>query len=151
MRLLLTLLIIFISKITLAELIKPNPDFLPEEVVSIQLIALQNNNIPFKNAGIEQTWKFAHPYNRNFTGPLSKFISMMHTPSYSILLNHIEHNIVLVKNSDIQTFFFVELLDNKGVKIGFKWIVEKALDDGEYKNCWMTSSVSLPLQLFQPI
>ena len=149
MRLFFVLLILFLSKITLAELIKPNPDFLPEDVVSIQLIALQKNNIPFKDAGIEQTWKFAHPYNRKFTGPLSKFISMMHTPSYSIMLDHMEHNIIFVKHSDIQTFFFVELIDNNGVKVGFKWIVEKVLDNGEYKNCWMTTSVSPPMQLSQ--
>ena len=151
MRLLLTLLILFISKITLAELIKPNPDFLPEEVVSIQLIALQKNNIPFKDSGIEQTWEFAHPYNRKFTGPLSKFISMMHTPSYSIMLDHKEHNIIFVKRYDIQIFFFVELIDNSGVYVGFKWIVEKVLDEGEFKNCWMTTSVSQPMQLSRSI
>ena len=50
---LIILLILFSSKITLAELIKPNPDFLPEEVVSIKLIALQKNDISFKDAGIE--------------------------------------------------------------------------------------------------
>ena len=58
-----------------------------------------------------------------------------------------EHNIIFVKHYDIQTFFFVELIDNTGVKVGFKWIVEKALDDGEYKNCWMTTNVSQPMQL----
>ena len=46
-------------------------------------------------------------------------------------------------------FFFIELIDNKGVKVGFKWIVEKVLDDGQYKNCWMTTSVSQPMQLSQ--
>ena len=149
MRLFLTLLIIFLSKITLAELIKSNPGLLPEEIVSIQLTALQKNNIPFKDAGIEQTWEFAHPYNRKLTGPLPNFISMMHTPSYSIMLDHMEHNIIFVRNYDIQTFFFIELIDNKDVKVGFKWIVEKVLDDGKYKNCWMTTSVSQPMQLSQ--
>ena len=149
MRLFLALLIVFLSKITLAELIKPNPDLLPEEIISIQLTALQKNNIPFKDAGIEQTWEFAHPYNRKLTGSLPNFISMMHTPSYSIMLDHMEHNIIFVRNYDIQTFFFIELIDNKDVKVGFKWIVEKVLDDGKYKNCWMTTSVSQPMQLSQ--
>lgn len=149
MRLLFTLLILILPKTTLAELSKPHPDFLPEEVVSIQFNALQKNNTPFQNAGIEQTWEFAHPNNRKFTGPLSKFISMMQKTSYSIMLNHIEHNILLVKYSNIQAIFFIELIDNNGAKMGFKWIVEKVLDNGEYKNCWMTSSVSLPIKLSQ--
>ena len=65
------------------------------------------------------------------------------------MLDHMEHNIIFVKNYDIQSFFFIELIDNKGVKVGFKWIVEKVLDDGKYKNCWMTTNVSQPMQLSQ--
>ena len=30
------------------------------------------NNDPYLNAGIEQTWEFAHPSNRAYTGPLQK-------------------------------------------------------------------------------
>ena len=150
-RLFFILFVLFLCKITLAELIKPNSLLLPEEVVLIQLIALQKNNIPYEDAGIEQTWEFAHPENRKFTGPLLKFILMMHTPSYSIILNHKKHNIILVKKFDTQTFFFVELINNQGVKVGFKWIVEKVLEEGKYKNCWMTSSVSQPMMLSKSI
>ena len=60
-------------------------------------------------------------------------------------------HIIFVKDYDKQTFFFVELIDNKGVKVGFKWIVEKVLDEGEYKNCWMTTSVSQPMLLSKSI
>ena len=42
-----------------AELLKPNNELKPFDVVKIQLSALKNNNKPYKNAGIEQTWKFA--------------------------------------------------------------------------------------------
>ena len=150
-RLFFILFILFLCKITLAELIKPNSQLLPEEVVLIQLIALQKNNIPYEDAGIEQTWEFAHPENRTFTGPLLKFISMMHTPSYALMLDHTEHNIILVKEYDTQTFFFVELITNQGVTIGLKWIVEKVLEEGKYKNCWMTSSVSQPMMLSKSI
>ena len=150
-RLFLILFILFLCKITLADLVKPNSQLLPEEVVLIQLIALQKNNIPYEDAGIEQTWEFAHPENRKFTGPLLKFISMMHTSSYTLMLDHTEHNIILVKEYDTQTFFFVELITNQGVTVGFKWIVEKVLEDGKYRNCWMTTSVSQPMMLSKSI
>ena len=107
MRLILIFLILLLSKITLAELIKPNPKLFPENVVSIQLTALQKKNIPYKDAGIEQTWEFAHPNNRRFTGPLLRFISMMHTPAYSTMLDHKEHNIIFVKDYDKQSFFLL--------------------------------------------
>ena len=150
-RLFLILFILFLCKITLADLVKPNSQLLPEEVVLIQLIALQKNNIPYEDAGIEQTWEFAHPENRKFTGPLLKFISMMHTPSYALMLDHKKHNIILVKEYDTQSFFFVELITNQDVTVGFKWIVEKVLEEGGYKNCWMTTSVSQPMMLSKSI
>ena len=151
MRLFLTFLILFTSKILLADLIKPNPNLFPEEVVSIQLTALQKNNIPYKNAGIEQVWEFAHPINRQFTGPLKRFKSMMYTPGSFMIINHIEHNIIFIKQNETQSLFFVELINNKGIKVGFQWIVEKVLDNGEYINCWMTSNVSQPIILSKSV
>ena len=59
-----------------AELLKPNNELKPFDVVKIQLSALKNNNKPYKNAGIEQTWEFAHPSNKKFTGPVSRFIKL---------------------------------------------------------------------------
>ena len=48
----------------LDNLLKPNTKLKPVDVLKIQLEALKNNNIPYKNAGIEQTWEFAHPDNK---------------------------------------------------------------------------------------
>ena len=151
MRFFLIFLILIILKNTYAELLNPNPTLLPSDVISIQLSALQNNNFPYKNAGIEQTWEFAHPSNRNFTGPLSKFVQMMYSESYILILNHQEHNIIQVKKNDLQALYFVELIDNKGSKVGFQWILKKVVEKGKYKNCWMTTSVSQPIFLSESV
>ena len=130
-----------------AEILKPNPSLEPDEVISIQLLALKNNNDPYKNAGIEQTWEFAHPTNRIFTGPLSHFINMMYSDGYSIMLEHRQHEIVLVKIDTNISYFFVELMDKSNDMYGFQWIVEKVLIEGDFKDCWMTKGVSLPILL----
>ena len=57
----------------LADLVKPNPNIKSDEVISIQLKALMKNNLPYQDAGIFQTWEFAHPQNRKYTGPSIKF------------------------------------------------------------------------------
>ena len=75
---------------TRADIIKPNNGIEPYQVVKIQLRSLKNNDKPFKNAGIKQTWEFAHPSNKKYTGPLPKFINMINSESYKMLLNHIE-------------------------------------------------------------
>tara|TARA_Y100000590_G_scaffold439282_1_gene563127 strand:+ start:599 stop:1057 length:459 start_codon:yes stop_codon:yes gene_type:complete len=142
-----TILFCLIYSTSNAELLKPKPNIKPIEVISIQLSALQNNNIPYDNAGIAQTWEFAHPFNREYTGPLDNFTSMMYSPSYIIMLNHQNHNIITVSEENDQAFFFIELTDKLGNEFGFQWTLKKVSIDGDYKNCWMTTGVSRPMPL----
>ena len=50
----------------------PDPALSPAEVIAIQLSALQANDTPGPDAGIAQTFAFAHPDNRRVTGPLPR-------------------------------------------------------------------------------
>ena len=148
MRFILITIIFFLYIIPLkAELLIPNSSIKPEEVISIQLLALQNNSVPFNNAGIIQTWEFAHPSNRQYTGPLEKFILMMYSPSYIIMLEHQFHKIISISQEDDIAFFFIELTDKLGNKFGFQWTLQKVLTEGNYKNCWMTVGVSQPIPI----
>ena len=132
---------------SLGNIIKPNPDIKPNEVIMIQLEALKENNFPYKDAGIKQTWEFAHPLNREFTGPLTNFALMMKSDPYSSMLGHSEHNIIFVSKNIDTANYFVELTDSIGNKLGFTWTLKKVLTDNEFKDCWMTIGVSNPLPL----
>ena len=139
--------IILFSTSLLAELLKPTPAINPEEVVKIQLSSLMNNNEPYLNAGIEQTWEFAHPSNRAFTGPIQRFTQMMYAPSYAVMLDHKKHDIIEVKLDKNIAYFFIELTSTDGKIFGFKWTLEKVKEDGGFKDCWMTTAVSTPMPL----
>jgi len=130
-----------------ANLIKPNPTINPLTVITIQLEALKVNNYPYEDFGIEQTWEFAHPQNRKYTGPLSNFKLMMKSNSYALMLNHSDHNIIFVSMNDKTANYFIEITDIIGNKFGFTWTVTKVLRKGELINCWMTLSVSAPMPL----
>ena len=145
----LLLLIISLNFSVKAELIKADPSIDPKEVIQIQLNALKVNNSPFKDAGIAQTWEFAHPNNRKFTGPLENFTKMMYSDSYSVMLNHLENNIIMVSTEDNKSFYFVEILDKNYKKFGFTWVVEQVIEDPQFRDCWMTTSVSRPMPLSQ--
>ena len=147
MKTFLVLLSIIITDLAFAELLKPNPALTPIEVISIQLNALKDNNNPYLNAGVVQTWEFAHPSNRKYTGPLENFVKMMSSPSYFIMLDHTNHNIISVSDRDFITYFFVEITDKEGNKFGFTWTLEKVREESEFKDCWMTVAVSQPLPL----
>ena len=71
----------------------------------------------------------------------------MYSDAYSIMLEHRQHEIVSVKIVNNISYFFVELMDKNNDMYGFQWIVEKVLIEGDFKDCWMTKSVSLPILL----
>ena len=140
------ILLIFIS-ISKADLLKPNKDILPSEVVKIQLIGLQNNDSDFKDGGIEQTWNFAHPNNKRVTGPLSNFKMMIKSDSYGMMINHLSHTITELGSSDKWAQFEVIILDKDKIYHKFNWQVEKYTLDGILKDCWLTTMVSSPIPL----
>ena len=126
-----------------AELVYPNPDIAPAEVIAIQLNGLQHNDSPETDAGIRQTWAFAHPRNRAMTGPLKRFTTMLKGPGYDVMLNHASHEIVPANSGEGWRQFDVFMETENGEVMQFAWIVEK-VTDGRYKNCWMTVAVSAP-------
>ena len=128
-------------------MIKPKNTIKPLEVVEIQLNGLKNNNKPYKDFGIEQTWEFAHPNNKKYTGPLEKFKSMLKSEMYAMLINHIEYKIDIVSMSEKSMSYKVTVLDDKKKYYEFEWIVQKYDKSGPLKNCWLTTGVSQPLLL----
>ena len=143
------LLFFFINNTLNAEtkywiLIKPKTTLKPLEVLLIQLNSLKDNNKPYKDAGIEQTWEFAHPNNKIMTGPLDKFKQMIHSESYKILVGHINKKIEILKETDNETIFKVSILSKNKKKYYYIWQVERVLFKGNLKNCWMTTKVSNP-------
>ena len=129
------------------DLIKPNIEIEPKKVVKIQLSALKKNDNPYKDRGIIQTWEFAHPNNQKITGPLEKFKNMIKTDSYSMLINHSNHEILEIYMSSKIATFEVTVLDDEKKYYKFKWQVEKYDREGQLKNCWLTTAVSQPIPL----
>ncbi len=125
-------------------LTKPNISLKPIDVISIQLNSLQRNNIPFKDAGIEQIWEFAHPNNKKITGPLKKFKKMIYSESYKMLIGHENSDITILSEDSNKSIYKVFILSSDKKKYSYIWKIEKVNQEGNLKNCWMTISVSIP-------
>ena len=136
-----------LSSNSISDILKPNIKIEPYQVVKIQLRSLMKNDNPTKDRGIEQTWEFAHPNNKKFTGPLDKFQIMLKGKSYSMLLNHKDHKIKEVFLSDKVATFEVIILDTEKKYYKFKWQVEKYNKEGPLKDCWLTTAVSQPVAI----
>jgi len=142
--LILLLTTISISK---AELLNPNSTIAPKEVVKIQLSGLQQNDLEYKDSGIEQTWNFAHPSNKKVTGPLNNFKRMIKSASYQMMIDHLSHTITEVGSSKKWVQFEVIILDKNKIYHKFNWKVEKYTAEGTLKDCWLTTMVSSPIPL----
>ena len=130
-----------------ADLQIPNNSILPAEVIKIQLVGLMNNDQIFEDSGIEQTWNFAHPNNKIFTGPFERFKEMIKGDSYKMLLNHNSHEIKEIFRDERLAVYEVVILDKDKNYFKFRWQVEKYLKNGSLKNCWLTTMVSQPIPI----
>jgi len=139
------------TNISSAELIKPNSRLEPFDVLMIQLNSLKNNNTPYKDAGIEQTWNFAHPINKASTGPLEKFKKMIYSESYKILISHENNQATILKETVNKLVYKVYVLSEDKKKYYYIWQIEKVEIEGKLKDCWMTTAVSEPIYLGETI
>ena len=130
-----------------ADFVKPNSNIEPDEVIKIQLKSLMKNDVPSKDNGIKQTWEFAHPNNQRFTGPLDNFTKMIKGDSYKMLIGHIGHEILEIDNDNKRALYEVIILGPEKKYFKFRWQVEKFLEDGPLKNCWLTTVVSQPIPM----
>ena len=130
-----------------ADFVKPNSNIKPDEVIKIQLKSLMKNDVPSKDNGIKQTWEFAHPNNQRFTGPLDNFTKMIKGDSYIMLIGHIGHEISEIDNDNKRALYEVIILGPEKKYFKFRWQVEKFLEDGPLKNCWLTTVVSQPIPM----
>ena len=137
----------FILTTAKADLIKPNSEIGPNQVVKIQLNSLMKNDEPNLNNGIKQTWEFAHPSNKKYTGPLSKFITLLKGQNYKMLINHLDNEIIEIFKTSNKYGFEVTILSNDKNYYKFQWVVEKYYEEGPLKDCWLTISVSNPISL----
>jgi len=123
----------------------PNPELLANEIVSLQLMAMQQNDV--SNHGIEITYRFASPQNKVQTGPLSRFIMLVKNPAYRPLLNHLDATFLNLKVEGNVAIQEVIITTSKGTRKGFRFLL--SLQQGEqFKDCWMTDAV-IPFEILE--
>lgn len=116
----------------------PTPELAPDQVVRIQLEALQHNDRT--NQGIAAAFNFASPDNKKVTGPLPRFIKMLKSPPYQSMLNHksVEYGDIKI-TGDTATQRVVLTGSNGQVTI-YIFILSRQTEE-PCKECWMTDSV----------
>ena len=120
--------------------LRPRPAYPPDKVVRIQIEALGDNDRPHPDAGIEITFRFASPANKKVTGPLPRFIEMVHNPAYRPMLNHRGARYGKLEWEGSQASQAVILKTGDGSRVGYLFQLSRQ-SEAPYKDCWMTDSV----------
>ena len=128
-----------------ADVLQPDPARAPEDVVRIQLEALQRNDVPTADAGIKQTWALAHPNNKRATGPLPRFALMIKGAAYRPLIGHASHEIEELGVAESEVAFKVTIETPDGDVLEYLWAVGRVAE-GPNQGAWMTTSVAPPRQ-----
>jgi len=121
--------------------LQPSPAYQPAEVVGIQMRALANNDQPFSNAGIELTFRFASPRNKQSTGPIERFTGLFGHPTYRAMLNHsnLEIGEAEIRENRARVPVRIQAIDGKKLIYLFELSLQ---DSAPYLNCWMTDGVT---------
>jgi len=138
------IILLNLTNVIYADTIQPTKNLSAYEVVKIQLNALMKNNESKHNDGIKQTWIFAHPENKKFTGPYERFEKMILSNQYKILLNHVSHKINLITDSKNKNIYSIELIAKNKIIYFYEWHIEIGSTE-KCKNCWFTTIVSPPI------
>lgn len=115
----------------------PHPELAPEEVVAAQLEALRQNDEA--NAGIEVAYRFASPGNQRTTGPLKRFVWMIHDGPYELLLGFDGAHAQPVEVQDSGARQRVTVVRDGIVRV-YEFVLSRQRD-GACRGCWMTDAV----------
>ena len=123
----------------------PDPELKPNDVVRLQLLAMQQNDD--SDFGIEVTFRFASPSNKIQTGPLKRFIRLVRNPSYRPLLNHINATFLELNIEEDFAVQDVIITTSNRERIGYRFRL--SIQKGPlYPRCWMTDSV-IPFKVME--
>jgi hypothetical protein len=129
--------------------ITPGPKLSPEDVVRYQVNALQHNDDPHPDAGIERTFRFASPSNKSVTGPLEHFVSIVKSAAYLPMINNRGSAVVGSRVDGDHAKVAIKITPYDGPQLTYLFVLTKQ-HEGDFDDCWMTDSV-LPVQAVESL
>jgi hypothetical protein len=120
----------------------PDPSLLAQDVVRLQLDALQNNDLMPDNDGIRIAYRFASPKNREALGTIDDFIAIVKNALYEPLIGFEKAELGTVRSSfsgdqATQQVWLYRGGRSRGV---FRWVLSRQ-GDGEHAGCWLVDAV----------
>jgi hypothetical protein len=113
----------------------------PGLVVAVQVAALGANDRSTADEGIETTYRFASPENRQFVGSFEDFRQVVRSETYRPLLAYESVTFEAVERSGNVATRVVTVRDANGTASSFEFTLVRQTT-AQYDGCWMTEGVA---------
>lgn len=118
----------------------PRPDLSAEDVVMIQLDALQNNDISDNNNGIRIAYKFASPISTSATKTVENFIQIVKNPTYRLMIGFERAKLGQMKYEGNMASQQVQVFHHNGEAVTYLFSLSQQ-SEGQHKGCWLVDGV----------
>ncbi|MEM7292272.1 MAG: DUF4864 domain-containing protein [Pseudomonadota bacterium] len=135
----------YTHSVSATEDVTPSADYSPAEVVRIVMDALAQNDMPYTDAGIETTFRFAAPSNRAMTGPIERFKNLVKSPTYRDLIGHSVYEVGKIQTTEDSAYVPILLAAKDGRTVAYMFKLGKQVE-APFVDAWMTEAV-YPIQL----
>jgi hypothetical protein len=119
--------------------LKPDKALSPQQVVQIQLRALQQNDR--SDSGVITVFNFSSPKNKLHLGPINHFRVLVREPGYRSILNFKSFKTGQLVVTDNTAYQLVVIDGQDGQEEVYMFILSKQRR-GSYKGCWMTEGIA---------
>ena len=118
----------------------PSPRHSPADVVAFQLDALDRNDGPEQDTGIDIAYRFASPQNRYFTGPIDRFRRIVRAPAFRPMFDQkmVAYG-ATVRSGDV-AIQPVTIEQSDGSLRSYVFQLSRQVS-GPLAGCWMTDAV----------
>lgn len=119
---------------------RPNPNLSPEQVIKIQLDALQNNDLCPNNNGVRVAFRFASPANQVAMGPIERFIHVVKQPDYCAMIGFECAKLDPMEIVGHRARQNVTLFRGGRMVALYRFVLSKQCEK-PFMDCWMTDAV----------
>jgi hypothetical protein len=126
--------------------LRPSKILSPQDVVQIQLKALQQND--HSDSGVITVFNFSSPVSKSSIGPIEHFRVLVRDPVYKPMLNFRSYKKGQMIFTGKMAYQLVVLTSQNNEKAAYLFMLARQ-NKGPYKDCWMTTGI-VRLENYRP-
>ena len=115
------------------------------EDVLIEIMESYRNFSSDPDKAVEIIWNNAHKDNKEVTGPIERFKSMLISPPYNAIVDLTDYSYEVIQEDGEMVHYEIKILNNKNEYFVVTWVFTYDECENSEGLCWQTIGVSPPM------